>query len=476
MIAPSADGAAVVPLGPLGRGHRTVRARARRGPFGGAWAESDLYLPEWVLPDATAGDDFARWLSYREPAGAGQGGEISTPDVKLAHPRAGTRGRRDAAGKYQTLMADVIATDHDDAGVALGLQIERLVTYQGVNSLMTGLVTGSPGTPPTGWGIPAPAGLTRTLSLDTSSGRPRLRIHYVGAPTSNFQFIGFFHPSLTVAAAPGQIWTHAARFGGQGTGLDAGSLSIAVWETDAANTLLRSSNLGGVAPLAHLRRSKSLTVGAGTAFLRFLFATGIIAAATPCDFWIDIECPTLTQTSYLPSEYLVGTSALTRAPDTASAALGDWFGAAGTLLSEYLLPAAVPSALGNAFIASLSDGTIDNEVALFASYAGNPAAGIVMSEGALEANIYLAGAVTAGQIVRQSMAWQAGDARLVAGAVAGVPDTTVVAPDGLTTLQLGRRADGTFAMEGWLRRWFYVPRAMTTPEIQAAHSWLEANP
>ena len=478
IITPIVGGEAVVPLGALGRGHRTVRVRARKGAFSGPAVETDLYLPEWVLPDATAGDDFTRWLSYREPVGAGQGGVISTPDVALAHPRASTRGRRDAAGKFQTLLANMIATDHDDAGVALGLQIERLVTYERVNSLMIGLVMGSPGTPPTGWSIPNPGGLTRTLSLDASSERPRLRMHYVGAPTNNFQFITHFLPSLALAAAAGQSWTYAARFSGQGIGLDGSGVAIGHWETDGSNNILRSDAVSATAPVTHARRSKTVTLGAGTGFLRFFASTGIITAGTPCDFWIDVECPTLTRTSYLPSEYLVGTSALTRAPDAANAALGSWFDhSRGTLLAEWAIPSPDPTAPAPGLV-TISDGTPSNRIGLYHRTADATSRVVVTSGGVPQAdpNWSIPPVYTYGAIRRSAVAWATDD---VQGCVDGVPsliDTVSNAiPAGLTRIDLGVLVGGNF-LDGWLRRWFYVPRRMSGADMQAAHAWLAANP
>lgn len=451
IITPITGGAGVVPLGALARGHHTVKARAlagEAGEFAGGWAETDLYLPEWVKPDATLDLDFLGWQAYAEPAGLGRGGVISTPDAALTVSRPSGRGRRTSLGVFETLADNLIARDHDDAGTALGLQIEPQATYNRVSSLMTGFVAGSPGTAPDGWSIPAPAGLTRTLSLVTTSGRPKLRVHYAGAPSGNFQFLAQFLPSLTLAAASGQTWTYAARFSGQGTGLNGSGLSIGHWETDGSNAILRSDAVSATAPVAHARRSKTVTLGAGTAYLRFFASTGIITAGTTCDFWIDIEAPQLTQTAFLPSEYLVGTSSAERYADGISTSITGLIGAVeGGLYID-----CQPIDSGEVqYIAHLDDGTTSNRIQIRRDSDDVIKASVIVG-GVIQGGTMSLGSHTGGSVVRVAFAWATGEfvGRMTGGSLQTIAAPTM--PPGLTTLRLGSGVSKVSPLNGHLRR------------------------
>ena len=476
IITPIVGGEAVVPLGALGRGHRTVRVRARKGAFAGPAVETDLYLPEWVLPDATAGDDCRRWLSYREPAGAGSGGVISTPDVTLTHPRASTRARRNPAGVFEMLLADVIAPDHDTAGTPLGVRLERLVTYERINNLLSGAVAGSPGTPPTGHSATAQAGLTRTITIGSIGGIPTIAYRYVGAPASNVQILLQMLPTATVAAAPGQVWTMGAYVAASGTGLP--GLGLGLWETDAGGVLLRGTDQAIALPAAWARRSRTVTCGASTTHVRMLLGSGIIVAGTPCDFEITFGGATLTRTSYLPSEYLVGTSALTRAPDAANAALGSWFDhSRGTLLAEWAIPSPDPTAPAPGLV-TISDGTPSNRIGLYHRTADATSRLVVTSGGVPQADPNWAAppVYTYGAVRRSAVAWATDDVQGCVDGLLSLIDTGSNAiPAGLTRLDLGVLVGGNY-LDGWLRRWFYVPRRMSGADMQAAHAWLAANP
>lgn len=344
IIAPAPGGEAVVPLGPLDRGHYVARARPRQGAFVGDWAEAGLYLPEFVPPDATMRQDLLAELAYAEPAGLGAGGEISTPWATLALARTSVRWGRDEAGDLVQLAAHAFAREHDEVGSPLGLRIEPALTYQRVNNALAGAVPGSPGTVPTGWAAPAPAGLTRTLIVDEVAGVPRIGFRYVGAPASDFQCIIQMLPSLTLPAAAGEVWTAGLYLAGSGTGL--GQLGWGIWETDGANALMHSTNVAAALPAAWALREKTYTVGAATAYQRLLVYTGIIAAGTVCDFTIYVGGAAFVAASYLPSLYLLGTSPETRAGDVVYTPGGaSWFNqAAGTVVVDldYLGGGVVP--------------------------------------------------------------------------------------------------------------------------------------
>ena len=423
----------------------------------GLWNRGQTIDPNWwVTNDGRTLDlDALNWRMWDSENGA------RAPNA-LTVSRPSGRGRRNPLGVFEMLANNLIARDHDDAGTPLGLQIEPQVSYARVNSSMTGFVAGSPGTAPDGWSIPLPAGLTRTLSLVTTSGRPKIRAHYAGAPAANFQFIAQFFPSLMVAGAPGQVWTYAARFSGQGAGLDAGTLGISMWQTDGANALLWSSNTGLTAPVAHARRGTTVTLGAGTAFLRDLAYTGVIPAGATCAFWIDIEAPQLTQTPYLPSEFLVGASTGVRYADGVSMAIADHIGAAeGGLYIE-----CQPIDGGAVqILAQIDDGTDDERIVVRRT-AGDAIEAEIVAGGVSQAVLAL-GAHTGGAVVDVALGWAENDvaARKSGGALQ--TDTSAVAmPSGLTTLRLGSGVSIANPLNGHLRKVAAFPsRAIMTDTL-----------
>ena len=453
LITPSVDGAAVVPLGPLGRGHRTVRARAHKGPFGGAWTEAGLYLPEFVPPDATACDDALSWQSYREPAGLGSGGAVSTLAAALVAARPSPRGVRDAAGDFGLAPDHAIGREHDEAGAALGLRIEPRVTYERVNSLLAGAAAGvdGAGIAPTGWSITNQGGLTRTILIDVVGGVPRIRIRYAGAPASNVQILVPMIPAATIAAAPGQAWTVGGLVAASGAGLP--SLSLDLWELDAGGAILRSSGVAPALPAAWTLRQKTATLGASTTHVRPLVSTGIIGAGTPCDFEIAIGGVTLTQTGYLPSFYPVGTAAVVRYADALSAPWGAWgSAAAGTIRAVYRLPHL--SAQGREICAI---GSADGSAQLILRTAAGVAVGRV--EG---------GAAVAGQ--REVLACSYGPAGVLLSRNGGAPvANAALAPIGApATYWIGRQHLAGSELNGLLESLSYRPAQLVGAELQAA--------
>lgn len=401
----------------------------------GLWNRGQVIDPSWWVPKdgRTLDLDALNWRMWDSENGA------RAPNA-LTRSRPSGRGRRNPLGVWGALVDNEIGVDHDDVGTRLGLQIEPQATYNRVNSSLTGFVAGSPGTAPDGWSISAPGGLTRTLSLVTTSGRPKLRVHYAGAPSSNTQILLQTIPSLTLAAASGQVWTYGARFSCGGTGLDGNSLALNHWETDGSNNILRSGAVGGTSPLAHARRSATVTIGASTAYLRLLFGSGIITAGTTCDFWIEVECPTLTQTAFLPSEYLVGTSSAVRYADVVTVpAGGSWFNAAASTILLDIDPTYVASSvvLGLPAAANSFDET------LYLSMGASTLALTVRVGAATVANI--SRTVAFGAPFKAALSLSASRARLVTTGQAVSTDAAVSLPGLTGEIRLGRNGWGSAA-------------------------------
>ena len=90
----------------------------------------------------------------------------------ITFTRTGTATYFDATGTLTTATADVPRFDHDPSTLeSKGLLIEEGRTNSLPNSQMSGAVTGSAGTAPTGWSISGNAnGLTRTITTGSING------------------------------------------------------------------------------------------------------------------------------------------------------------------------------------------------------------------------------------------------------------------------------------------------------------------
>jgi len=410
-------------------------------------------------PGATLALDFLAWRAYAAGLGAPALGAL------LQTARSAAAGHRGADGRFREAAANTPRRDHSAAGAPLGLRCEGPATYQGVNSLLAGAAAGSPGTLPTGWSAPVAAGLTRTIAIDDAGGLPRLRIRYAGAPAANFQFILQMLPAATLAAAAGQTWTPGLYMTAAGTGLPA--CGFGIWETDAGGAILRSTNVPVTPGAAWTRRSQTVTLGAGTAFLRLLASTGIVAAGTACDFEIAVGGATLTETGRLPSERLVGTAAAARDGDGIHLPTGAWFNPlAGTLLTEWVIPQDDPAA-AVAAIASLNDGTAGNRVTLHHAAASDRSGGAVLAAGVPSFDATAAPAYVYGAVRRHALAWAADGAEACVDGVLSAADATVTPPAGLVRLDLGAAAPNASPLDGWLRRVTYWPTRRSGAEMQA---------
>ena len=430
----------------------------------GVWNRGQVIDPSWWVPkDARTLDlDFGAGAYWDSIDGAQGIADFATFD------RNSAAGRFGPAGAYESIPADMLRRDYDPATLAArGALIEAAVAYERVNSLLSGAVAGSPGTMPTGVTAPAPAGLTRTLTIDTIDGVPRLGIRYVGAPSSDFQFILQTIPGLTVAATTGQTWTAGMWIAGSGTGL--GQLGFGTWETDGANALLRSNDSPVTLPAAWARRSRTYTVGAGTVYQRFLVYTGVITAGTTCDFTIYIGGATLTQTAYLPSPNLVGTSAATRLADTLSLPFGSWgVQGEGTVLAEVEFVAGAD--VGNNVLVQLDAGNVDNRILLRRDASTNIVYARSVVGGGVAQCILNLGAAVSGR-KRVAFAYATNDFRAVMTGGSVASDVSGSVPADMTTMWLGSNGIGSEYLNGWLRQVAYLPLAADNAALSA---WVNA--
>lgn len=125
-----------------------------------------------------------------------------------------------------------------------GLLIEETRTNSVLNNTLQGAVAGSPGTLPTGHSLSTPAGLTRTLSIETINGVPCLRIRLQGVTTSAAGIQYNIGGGADIAAADTQAWAASAFVQSiRSTGLDQAAFWLMeLWNYAAGSAFLNTGS------------------------------------------------------------------------------------------------------------------------------------------------------------------------------------------------------------------------------------------
>lgn len=210
-----------------------------------------------------------------------------------------------------------------------GMHNEPAATNGIRNASALGAVPGSPGTPPTFWGLSTAAnGVTRTIvGSGTEDGIPYFDVQFAGTPSANTSF--FLTPEgNTIAALVGQTWT-ASCF----ARLVAGSLAntvhtFRVSEVNAGGTAVAASaTVPAAAPTAAPLRTQQLTVtrlftDATTAWANcnYIIAT---TSGLAVDLTLRFAAPQVVQANAQTSPILSTAAAVTRAADVLSLPLAN---------------------------------------------------------------------------------------------------------------------------------------------------------
>ena len=297
------------------------------------WAKNDLWRRARAVPSLDL-----RFADNKSLTDAVTGASLVT------FTRASSGTVTDSAGVIQTAATDVPRFDHNPTtGESLGLLVEEQRTNSVVNSnSMTAVVTGSPGTLPTGYSAQGnTGGWTREVIGSGSIGALNyVDIRFSGTPTGS-QFSVIFQAQGVVAASNGQSWSASVYHQLVGGAISNIGCFAAANLWTSLNTFISSLSLtpNSFNPTSTLQRfTGSGTISAvGTAFINW----GITFTNTPgstYDFTIRFACPQLElgafPTSYIPTT----TAAATRSADVASitgTAFSGWYNSsASTIYSE----------------------------------------------------------------------------------------------------------------------------------------------
>ena len=245
------------------------------------------------------------------------------------------------------------------------------------NNTMQGGVPGTPGTLPTNWTMGTVAGVTQSIAFGTQSGMPYIAYTVSGTPSaSGLIFLNF---DSSIVAAQNQVWTHSAFISVQsggftnitGTGVcaeDHNNVGAFLESTCASFAAATNAALG-------LQRfqATNLATSASTAFeiptVVFNVTLNQAVNITLLLSWPQLELnPSATTAAqgFATSPIPTTSGSVTRAADGATMPLPPGAcNAAGCSLWEtatFEAPTAFPV---NQFVASVNDGTANNQINLY---------------------------------------------------------------------------------------------------------------
>jgi hypothetical protein len=167
-------------------------------------------------------------------------------------------------------------------------------------------------------------------------------------------------------------------------------------------------------------------------------------------------------TSYIPTT----TVTVTRAADSLYNSSLPWFNATtGTFVARGILEGANTSHA--AYLSSFSDGTANNNIALFANTSGKAQGGDTVS-GTAYTSAATAGSPVVGTAFKQALKYASGSNVADFGSTIDGAGTFGAAaiPSGISRLDLGNNVSGTAAFNGWLQSFSYYNTALTNAQIQ----------
>jgi hypothetical protein len=361
----------------------------------------------------------------------------------------------------------------------LGLLIEEARTNWVRNARLEGSTPGTPGVKPTNWAITAAGGLvspvTSIVGTGIENGIPYVDLSLSATLGASLGVLNLsFEAAGIVPALAGQAWI-VSHYGSIVSGaLPVGTTNfMRIGETASGGGATASTDAVAAVPapgaLATQRLQGGVTLsGATTAFAtpgtHMVFPIGSAAFS----FTYRIGLPQFEQAATISSPLMpaIGVPAATaRATDNATVALGLWYNPnAGSLVAGAVLPVVNPPNTNG--ILCIDDGTANNRLSLRDPVGSNASSAIYVVANVVTTTIS-PGTLIANTIEKIGVIMAPGSLSgdLNAGAVTS---SSGAAPTGLTTLRLGQNAIGVGYLNGYVRRFRYWPRLLSSTELQAA--------
>lgn len=348
-----------------------------------------------------------------------------------------------------------------------GLLIEEQRTNAIRNNSMQGAVAGTPGTLPNTWsGATSQVGLNRqVVGVGVEDGIEYIDIRFSGVPSGN-GYIDLTLDSVNATALTGQTWALSSFAKLVAGTLDNTTANIILYGSpsfsDNTSQSIKAGLIAGAAlPLRANRFTAVRTFADATtvsASPRFAW-TGTVGM--PVDFTLRIGGCQLEQGSFATSPIKTNGAAVTRAADIAPiSALGPWFNASeGTLLAV----GTVFDTSANRFIADITDGTVSNAIATYLSTSTNH---LMTTGGVTQGNVFLSNAITANAEFKDAFAYKTNDLSAAINNALIPGDTSANIPV-VNRMNIGSRVNGTFWLNGYIKRLAYFPRRLSNAELQA---------
>jgi len=429
-----------------------------RTAFTPGWIKNDLWRRARAIPSVDI--RFAESRSLVD--------EITGRSL-VTFTRASSATFTDREGLPRIAANDVPRFDHNlITGESLGLLVEEQRINEIRNSFdMSGVVTGSPGTMPTGWSAQGNSnGWTRQIvGTGTIGDISYVDIRLSGTPTSSQFTISFQSPGV-VAAAQSQSWSASLYYqlvGGSMSNITA-SPAANLWDS-SSNFVGKINLIGSVTPTSTLQRftgSGQINIST-TAFINWEM-TFTCTVGNTYDFTVRLAGPQLEigsfSTSYIPT---TGTAA-TRSEDVVGIAgtnFSSWYRQdEGTFYSA--VHTNMFSGTPGLFLATASG---DNNNSIQGIL---PEQSLVFSGGSLVANL-LSGQFlpVVGAMYRVAFGVQVNNFARVANTSAIAVDTGGAMPTGINQIDIGGLGTGSSKLNGQISRFVYWPQRLPNYTLQA---------
>jgi hypothetical protein len=251
--------------------------------------------------------------------------------------RASTKNVLGSNGLYQSVANNVPAFEFNTNGSYRGLLVEPGATNQIRNNSAQGAVAGTPGTLPTHYSVPTPAGLTTDVAgVGTENGINYFDIRVSGTATSTTNYEIRFEASNTqIVATASQVWTHSAFLKVVSAPNPPNNYQLRIRESTSGGTFV-GWILQTVVPTSNLLSYSATGTTAATTERVAPFLIAGVTNGVAYDFTIRIGWPQMETGSVATSPIVTTAGTANRAADVVSlTGASSLIGASGTLYAEF---------------------------------------------------------------------------------------------------------------------------------------------
>jgi hypothetical protein len=386
-------------------------------------------------------------------------------DVDFDVTRATTAYRTNASGILESVASGVPRLDYPIGGGCPSLLVEPAATNSLRNNSMQGAVTGTPGTLPTNWTIPAAAGLTREIvAIGTENGVEYIDVKLSGTAIGTETEIRL-ESATQIVAANGQTWTESVYLKAISQPSPPSNYRLFMIERTSGGTTVAtglSSNLSITTTLTRFPFTRTLSGGVTTERIQPSIFISLTNGAS-YDFTIRIGWPQMELGSVATSPIRTTSAAATRNADVISnTAVSGLIGqTAGTLYAE--LDATNFVQFGRYL--TIHDGTTNNSIELRSDPSKQLQATII-SSGVTVFNVVRSGAPLLNGQNKLALAYDLNNvAFYVNGTLVGSSTSVVPTSVTLSSINIGSRASGGSSMNDRIRAAAIYPIRLTNAQL-----------